>query len=525
MDLTAAGEEPPKGSNPPDLLMDAEIQQQMDDWRISGEPPLRELRMQDRLYWTRFTTFDLRLIHHIVIESTKMHLRGYSNCTVWGPKIHSLISAAMQHDFAMSALLALSASDLAWQTKNSDTYNLAYHHRGVALKGLHEAIGDFSRENSEAILAASILLSWQATEWRAWASLQQGAATVMSAMRPWIHESEFARYLQDQRAMARAGSPATPTLPNAQLAVSSDDLRKVEHIITALQTLKLRLSNSQELVEHATHLVEYLQQLQQDMQPRNAEQTFAKLQLLRDWIFWLPPRILRRGESDLAPLVLLAHVYASALAVESVLPELGGAYLGGMSVHPLDNVRAILEKRRKQQPQDTGIQVALSLIEAPVQVLVSYRLQQHHNTNQGGQSMESYRYSPSGSPYAAPSISMSSTTSDLSTAFPQSPPGGPGILSPPASSYFQAALGPVETRRDSSAPILGRAHSMGERPLGSSGPHTMGMVYGTPPQYARSSHEVPGSRMDYFGQSQAPYNQYGSMNMNTRFVTPSQLWA
>ena len=89
MDLTAAGDEPPKGSNRPDLLMDAEIQQQMDDWRISGEPPLRELRMQDRRYWTRFTTFDLRLIHHIVIESTKMHLRGYSNCTVWGPKIHS----------------------------------------------------------------------------------------------------------------------------------------------------------------------------------------------------------------------------------------------------------------------------------------------------------------------------------------------------------------------------------------------------------------------------------------------------
>ena len=65
----------------------------------------------------------------------------------------------------MNALLALSASHLAWQTKSCGTDNLAYHHRGVALKGLHEAIGAFSRENSEAILAASILLSWQATDW------------------------------------------------------------------------------------------------------------------------------------------------------------------------------------------------------------------------------------------------------------------------------------------------------------------------------------------------------------------------
>ena len=65
----------------------------------------------------------------------------------------------------MSAILALSASHLAWETNDSETEHLAYHHRGVALKGLHEAIGSFSRDNSEAILAASMLLSWQATEW------------------------------------------------------------------------------------------------------------------------------------------------------------------------------------------------------------------------------------------------------------------------------------------------------------------------------------------------------------------------
>jgi hypothetical protein len=65
----------------------------------------------------------------------------------------------------MSAVLALSASHLAWETNDSETEHLAYHHRGVALKGLHEAIGSFSRDNSEAILAASMLLSWQATEW------------------------------------------------------------------------------------------------------------------------------------------------------------------------------------------------------------------------------------------------------------------------------------------------------------------------------------------------------------------------
>lgn len=65
----------------------------------------------------------------------------------------------------MHALLALSATHLAWLTDCPLTANMAYEHRGIALKGLHEAIGAFSRQNSDAVLAASLLLSWQATEW------------------------------------------------------------------------------------------------------------------------------------------------------------------------------------------------------------------------------------------------------------------------------------------------------------------------------------------------------------------------
>lgn len=65
----------------------------------------------------------------------------------------------------MNALLAMSAAHLAWQTKNSDTDHLAYHHRGIAIKGLQEALSSFSEQNSEAVLAASMLLSWQARDW------------------------------------------------------------------------------------------------------------------------------------------------------------------------------------------------------------------------------------------------------------------------------------------------------------------------------------------------------------------------
>jgi hypothetical protein len=268
--------------------------------------------------------------------------------------------------------------------------------------------------------------------------------------------------------------------------------------------------------------------LQRDLSTQAPEQAFTRLQPLRDLIFWLPPLILRAGEPDLAPLTLLSHLYASALAVEPLFPDIGGAYLGGMSVLPLERVHDMLRTRRTTQPQDTSIQVALSLIDVPVQIMTSYRLRQRHNS-QSSQSIENYRYSPHGSPYTGPPMPIAASSDAASTPMYSSPPlHAPGSLPLPGSAYFQAALGPGDSRRESSMSSissLARTHSMSDRSLASGSPHAMGMVYGSPaPQAPRSSHELPGSRMDYFGQIQAPYNAYGSMNMNTRFVAPSQLW-
>lgn len=65
----------------------------------------------------------------------------------------------------MEALLAFSAMHIATLTDCPVVGNLSYEHRGIALNGLQEAISKFSRESSDAILAASLVLSWQATDW------------------------------------------------------------------------------------------------------------------------------------------------------------------------------------------------------------------------------------------------------------------------------------------------------------------------------------------------------------------------
>lgn len=65
----------------------------------------------------------------------------------------------------MHALLALSTSHAAWLADRPLGEQMANEHRGIALKGLREAIRVFSPANSDAVLAASLLLSWQEVEW------------------------------------------------------------------------------------------------------------------------------------------------------------------------------------------------------------------------------------------------------------------------------------------------------------------------------------------------------------------------
>jgi hypothetical protein len=61
--------------------------------------------------------------------------------------------------------MALSASRLAWMTKSIEADNTAAHYKSLAICGIRRAISDFSCENADAILAASILLSLQLYEW------------------------------------------------------------------------------------------------------------------------------------------------------------------------------------------------------------------------------------------------------------------------------------------------------------------------------------------------------------------------
>jgi hypothetical protein len=175
--------------------------------------------------------------------------------------------------------------------------------------------------------------------------------------------------------------------------------------------------------------------------------------------------------------------YRRKTNIELLFPEIGGAYLGSMSVLPLERVHDVLRTRRTMQPQYTSIQVAPSLMDVPVQIMTSYRLRQRQNS-QSSQTMDVYRHSPQGSPCVAPHMPISSSATDVSSQsiHSNSPLHAPSSLPLPGTSYFPGGSGLGDVRREcsmSSIGSLGRTHSMSERTMSSgSAGHAMGMVYG-----------------------------------------------
>jgi len=328
-------------------------------------------------------------------------------------------------------------------------------------------------------------------------------------MRPWAHESELASYLEGQR-MMRARTPVTPTYPTAQMQHHSEDLSRLEQVTRALQDLRSRLANHEELMTQVDQLLDYLQELRQDFPLQSPEGAFERLQTLRSFVFWLPPAMLKPNEQDIGAIAVLSHYYAVALALEPLFPEIGGSYLGSMSVAPLEKMHSMLLSRRASQGQDNGTQVALSLLEIPMSILTAYRARQR----QLAQNLETYRVSPR-SPYVMPQMQLSSTPElPPATLYSNSPAQSPGNLCVPGSSHFSPSANSGPTRRDSPTT---RPHPKSERSMSAGSPLAGPQV--TYPSHSPGEYEMASGIG--FHDSLA-YHSYG---INTRFVTPSQLWA
>lgn len=330
-----------------------------------------------------------------------------------------------------------------------------------------------------------------------------------------MHESEVANYIEAQRSLAGARTPVTPSFP--QTSPRTEDLARLDEATAALHDLRARLTNSTELSNLISRLLAFLQELRRDFPLQAPEEAFERLQELRLWLFWLPTALLRPDESDLGPMAVLSHFFGVALALDPLFPEIGGSYLGSMSVTPIEDMQRVLLARQAAHPQESGVLTALSLMEVPLRTVSGYKAKQHFLA----QRSQSYQASPH-SPYAAPISQSAPSPEAMSHSLyahspmqsPQSHPlqGSPYITpgsgssgAPRTSGYFDT----VQKGRSQSIEDSNYQYSYSGPPLGSN----VG--------YAPSHQSMDSHRIASGGYEAVAFHPYG---IGSGFVSPTELW-
>lgn len=331
----------------------------------------------------------------------------------------------------------------------------------------------------------------------------------MNAMRPWMHQSELARFLDSQRALARTRTPATPSisgLPPQQPAV--EELNRLNDMVSGLHNLRLQLASFPDLVEHVNEMMEYVQQIQQDFPLQGPNLAFERLLQLRSMIFWLPTSVLT-PESDLGALAMLSHFFALALVLEPLFPEIGGAYLGNMSLDPLEKICQVVQSRSAAMPHDTALRTALSMMDMPMQIAYAYRAS-HRSQNQA----PPFRHASQPTHYLASNVSLPMPQEGLRQNSYSSMQSAPGALQSP--SYISAYQSSMLQRHESSG---SKSHS-DPRMSTNSSIHSLASPH--------SSHESSSANIDYFAGSATYQPQYGpASDYQNRFVNtslPSSIW-
>ncbi|EHK49673.1 uncharacterized protein TrAtP1_010922 [Trichoderma atroviride] len=355
----------------PDLMWTPEIEVCIAEWQRTGQFPFPSLNIYPAPVAQTLSPEDLRLIHHVSSLYVQLQAFGANNFTLWTRHIPTLIKIGATTPYVMHALLAFSAMHLAFLTDCPLVGSMAFEHKGKALSGLHAAIGSFSRDTSDAILAASLVLSWQATDWRSWTQLMQGTSTVIDAMEPWKHESEFTDFIAESSTFPTA--PPSPDPEHRPTQPRKDDIEAYQRTLEQVIKVEAHLKHYKEDTTQMQHLISFLKGSRKISPTLSIAQQFERLQPLRTWLFWVPVGYLQSHQASANSLVAIAHLYTVALLMERLFPEIGAAYFGSLSMTPIEEIARRLMSINVASTVKGTYQTPLTLMEFPINTVSEFR--------------------------------------------------------------------------------------------------------------------------------------------------------
>ncbi|CAD6570629.1 MAG: hypothetical protein ASARMPRED_003807 [Alectoria sarmentosa] len=336
------------------------------DWQQTKKFPFPHLQLTVAPNPDDLSTEECRLLFHLCTISQNLERTKSARFTTWAHKMPDFVTLATTHDYTMQSLVALSATHLASTCKSAAMDQIAFAHRGNAFRSLSLAVGTLTQENSDAVLAASALLSWQSPGWQAWAALMQGIKTLHTTLQGWKAQSCFPEFLGDN--FYELG-----IIPTYRSEVPGHaGLGLLEGSILSLERAMAFAADSGEQVKSLRQLLDFVQNLRIAPPGPNPQDQFKVLHPLRAWIIWLPVSFFNVTDQSIPTMTTLAHFYAVTLAVQLHLPSPGPAYYPKMRMEAIESLAGEINDL-KQTFNPEGISSAVELMRFPREIATYFR--------------------------------------------------------------------------------------------------------------------------------------------------------
>lgn len=226
-------------------------------------------------------------------------------------------------------------------------------------------------------------------------------------MQSWRNESLFADYIAEHSPMPTRHFMNPISTPLSQDA-RRDHLNALTDIHASLQRLQPYLNRNDQETKWVDQLKGYLDRLRTSGQPQSPEEQFNQLYALRKWLFWVPISLLAAKRGDVNVLVVLAHFYATALALEPMFPDVASVFVAGLSLRPLENIIQVVQAY--QDPRfASDMQTMSYLVQFPIDIIASYKSRREWSRQQ----------STSISPIQQPSYALETINLDLENQLAQ----------------------------------------------------------------------------------------------------------
>ncbi|KAK5682459.1 hypothetical protein LTS10_005587 [Elasticomyces elasticus] len=297
------------------VMWTPKIEKEISAWMGGRVPsPMQSITSSAFAACTELSVSDARVFYHLAtlaghMQQTGAHTFAFS---IWC--MPEFIGQAIQHPCAKAALLALGSHHLCSITRSSALEQLAQVYLTKACASLNRAICEFSEDNADAVLAASVMLGWSTSEKCQYAKILQGTSAIMRRMK----ERGYQCGLDVLSGELEPLPVQNRRVVVAYLGFSEDDLTHMRPLSAGLQRL-LASSCHVEVRTAARALLDFMRNLRLKRVADPVEQ-METFNTVKSWIPWAPVATLGLGWRSIPVLLMMCYYHTVSIAAEPYLP-------------------------------------------------------------------------------------------------------------------------------------------------------------------------------------------------------------